>query len=131
MFQPITVSWKAESYTIPPDGVLRAIAAIEDVITLGELARDSETGTIRFTRIAKAWGALLRHLGSKVSDDDVYAELFSGNLVEVKERISLSVSTLIAMMVVIVPPQAEAAAINEGKPRQPGPVARLKRSTKR
>jgi hypothetical protein len=128
MFQTVEITWRDEHYVIPPDKVLPAIAVLEQYVTMGDLARDAKTGSFRLALIAGAWGALLRHLGSKATDDEVYVELFHGKQEEVKAKIFVAVNTLLVLM---VPPQAEAAALGGGKRKAAATVGRLKRSTKR
>lgn len=73
LFESVEIVWKGKSYTIPPNKVLRAIAKIEDVITLQHL---SNQDAVPMAKVALAFAALLRFAGARVSDDEVYEELF-------------------------------------------------------
>lgn len=122
MFKEIEIVWFDQTFIIPPDRVLRAIAVVEEHLTIGDLARESQTGTLRLARMASAWGALLRFCGSRITDDEVYVSLFAGDDAEVRARMFDSVSTLLALMVPPQPqqPQGEVAAASAGKRRAGG-----------
>jgi hypothetical protein len=77
IFEEVRLAWSGTELVIPADRVLRAIAAVEDVLTLGELGRCMVAGTLPLARISMAYGALLRHAGAKVSDEEVYDGLFA------------------------------------------------------
>jgi len=100
VFEAVTFKWKERIYTIPPDQVMRAIAKIEDVLTLSELHRYGLSGTAPIAKLAMAFGAVLRHAGAAVQDDEVYAALFNAG--EQQEQVMAAIQTLLAMM---VPPE--------------------------
>lgn len=77
IFEPIDLEWKGENVRIPADQVMRAIACIEDVLTIGEIYRMHETGKIALTKLAMAYGAVLRFGGLAVKDEEIYAGMFS------------------------------------------------------
>jgi hypothetical protein len=102
IFEAIKLTWKGVDYEIPPDQVMRGIARIEDVFTLGELSRHMARGTLPLAKIAQAYGVALRHAGAAVSDEDVYAGMFSGDAAELQKRGLAAVNTLLVMM---MPPE--------------------------
>lgn len=69
----ITLSFKGETYVIPETRAFEAGAAVEDVVTLAEM---SQWGAApKFFKLARAFGALLRFAGARVSDTEVKAEI--------------------------------------------------------
>lgn len=101
-FEPIPLEWSGKKYLIPADNVLRVIAQIEDVLTLGQLASAQSHGRLPLAKIAIAFGIALRHAGAEVSDEDVYNGMFSAGGAELQRRALTAVFTLQAMM---VPPE--------------------------
>jgi hypothetical protein len=106
MFAPVELTWADQSYVIPPDRVLGAVAVVEEHLTMAELAQEAQTGRMRLARLSRAFGALLRYAGGRITDDEVYAGIFEGDPGAVRERIVTGVNTLMALM---VPPAMEAA----------------------
>jgi hypothetical protein len=104
IFEPITITWAGADYKIEPEKVMGAIATVEQVVTLSELAEMVQSGRIAFSKIATAFASVLRYAGAKVTNEDVYAGMFG----EDKSSAMQNLSLLLAMM---VPPQA----INAGK----------------
>ena len=72
IFDDVQLGWKDTDYVIPANRVLRAIAAIEDVIELHELSGYIQGQKISFAKISMAYAAVLRVAGVDVSDDEVY-----------------------------------------------------------
>lgn len=98
-FEEVKVSWKGQEAAIPANGVLRAIAKVESVITVGELGALSISGAPKpLSRIAMAYGLLLRHAGIKVDDDDIYNEMFASGGATALQASAL-INTLISLMV--------------------------------
>lgn len=74
--QPIRLRFRGKDYEIPASRAFRAGAAVEEVVTLGEIT--SWGGKPKFFTIASAFGVLLRFAGCKVSDEDVYTDMMEG-----------------------------------------------------
>jgi hypothetical protein len=106
MFAPVELTWADQTYTIPPDRVLGAVAVVEEHLTMAELAQEAQTGRMRIARLSRAFGALLRYAGARISDDEVYTGMFEGGPGTIRDRIIAGVNTLMALM---VPPVVEAA----------------------
>ena len=100
IFEEVRLTWGGKDYVVPPDRVLRAIAAVEDQLTLGELGRCMVSGTLPLARISMAYGALLRCAGAKVTDDEVYSGLFKES--RLQQEAMQAVSTLQMLM---IPPE--------------------------
>jgi hypothetical protein len=101
IFEEIRYTWGGKDYTLPPGRVLRAIAAVEEVLTMAELHRYMQAGKPPLAKLAMAYGAVLRQAGAIVSDDEIYAGMFAGG--EMKERVGTAIGALLAMM---IPPES-------------------------
>lgn len=99
MFEATTFNWKGRDFTIPPDRIMGAIATVEDVITLGEIADYSQSHKINLSRVAKAYAAVLRYAGAEASWEEVYKGMFGGG----QTTALVAVRTLLLMM---IPPGA-------------------------
>jgi hypothetical protein len=69
----ITLSYKGDTFRIPASQAFALGAAVEEVVTLAEIA--SWGNNPRYFKIAMAMGAMLRFAGAKVSDGEVKAEM--------------------------------------------------------
>lgn len=108
MFEATTFNWKGRDFTIPPDRIMGAIASVEDVVTLGELATMQSGTSINLSKIAKAYATVLRYAGADATWEDVYGSLFGdGN-----GKVMVALRTLMLMM---VPPSVMISA-SPGKP---------------
>jgi len=132
IFQPIKLSWHDRDFTIPAERVLGAIAVVEDVATFPDIARMINRGEPNFSKVARAYGALLRYAGASVLDDEVYAGLFNPETMQAQVLTALN---LLAVM--MTPPSAilslGGGAASEGNVSR-APKARSKsskRSSKR
>jgi hypothetical protein len=96
IFQEVSLNWEGQEYKIEPNRVMGAIARVEEVITLAELAACAESGKMPLSKIAMAFGAVLRYAGVKVGDDEVYAGMFTSS--ENNSAIQ-SISALLSMMI--------------------------------
>jgi hypothetical protein len=129
MFQPITIKWGGDEYTIPANGVLKAIAIIEEHFTLADMVQQIRTNTVKMATLACAWGNLLRHLGAKVTDEEVYAGLFEGDSEEITQRI---VTTVNMLMVIMVPAKKKTTIATETDAMtNPDTAPRQRRSSNR
>lgn len=78
-FEPVNLSWRGKRYRIPARGMLPLIAQIEEILTQGTNKAAVEVltrpGGPGFAKIAQVLGAVLRHVGEEVSDDEIYAQI--------------------------------------------------------
>lgn len=98
IFQELTLTWKGNDYTVKPENMLRLIAQVEDVITLNELYNFSQKGAAPLSKLAIAYGLMLRYAGAKVTDEELYRAISSG-----KEQAAATATQSILMM--MLPPQ--------------------------
>lgn len=103
LFEEVKLEWGGKEFAIAPDRVMRAIALVEEIVTIPELAREMQSGEFRCARLAEAYAALLRYAGARASQEEVYAVLFPSLGGDQTLRIASAVMTLLSMM---VPPAA-------------------------
>lgn len=78
VFEPYEINWCGRDYVIPADQILRAIAVVEQHVTLHELMEVmAKRQTVKMGTMAAAYAALLRFVGVKTTDDEVYASFFN------------------------------------------------------
>ena len=77
VFRDIEIAWDGEEFKIPANRVLQCIAELEEVITIQELAKRAESETLSLSKVAMAYGVILRYAGADISDDEVFQGLFS------------------------------------------------------
>lgn len=105
VFEPITLTYDGEDYRIPASRVMGAIARVEEHVTLTELATwGSDRAKIRVTKLAAAYGSLLRYAGADITDETAYAYLFAD-----AAGLSGVVTVAQTLMIMMVPPSALAA----------------------
>jgi hypothetical protein len=120
MFNPVVLKWGTETYTVPPNKTLMAIATVENVLTLGELHTFSERRAVPVAHIAQAYGALLRFAGARVTDEEVYAGMFGGGDVDA----NAAVTSLLAMMLPPAHMASKAGHVSsEGKAKPDGGIS--------
>ena len=86
MAKVIGVEYGGKEYTINENEVFSVCDAIEDVLTLGEMAEMmQDSRKIRFAKLAAAYAALLREAGASVDAKKVHKEFrqsLTGNAVD-------------------------------------------------
>ena len=111
VFQDVVFGFKGEEYTVKSNKIMRLIAMIEDIVTLGDLT----SGNIKLSRLAEAYSACLNYAGAETEVETVYETLFgSGSSGVVQE----SITTLMMLMLPpssYQPPEPKAAK----KPKAP------------
>jgi hypothetical protein len=96
LFEDQTLMWKGENYVIRSDRVLGAIAVIEEHITFTEMLTASQ-GRPPLVKISRAFAALLRYAGCKVSDEEMYRSIFDLEA-NIMERVETALLTFLLMM---------------------------------
>lgn len=98
-FDDIVLTWEGRTYTIPSQGVMRALAKVEEVATYGELVDFTvNRKTIPAVRISQCYGVLLRHAGCPVTDYAVYRGMFTN------ESVDAAVTAIHALLAIMTPP---------------------------
>lgn len=119
VFQQITLTWNGRECIIPADRVMGAVCEIEEVVTLPELFDMGRSGQAKISKLARAYGALLRYAGTAVDDETVYQGMFATG--EAAQRTAEAIRVLIGIM---MPPEISGAA-SEGN------LARAKKARSR
>jgi hypothetical protein len=96
IFDDIVLKWGGVEYTIKSDEVMGAIARVEEIVTLQELASYVQTGKTPMSKLAMAFGSVLRYAGATVKDQEVYAGMFEQ---DGQNNAVMSLSTLLSMMI--------------------------------
>jgi hypothetical protein len=109
IFSDIELDWGGVTYRLRGDrNIMRAIAAVEDHITLTELFEGQERGSIPFAKLSGAFTEMLHAAGCRsVTSAEVYQALWSSG--DGPERIGVAVSALLQVM---LPPGALKSAAN-------------------
>lgn len=123
-FEPVTLSWDGQDYTVQPEGQLMLIAKIEDALA-GESGQHAihvltRPGGPSYVRLAQAFGAALRHAGADVTDDEIYLSImedFASQRADVAVKVQ---GAILALLSIIAPPIALSLREPEPekKPRQ-------------
>jgi hypothetical protein len=97
LFDDIKLEWAGKAYTVPANRVLGAIARIEEVVTIKDLAHCAATQSLPVAKLSMAYGSLLRYAGAEVTDEEIYAGMF-GNVTDAT-RTAQAIGGLLAMMI--------------------------------
>lgn len=104
IFEPVTISWKGEDYTVPADKVMRMIACIEDHVKVGDLIRPEGPG---FVKLSMAYGSALRYAGARVADDEIYESIYAQGADQF--------ATLVASLLTMMMPPSTLKTVDDGK----------------
>jgi len=98
MFEPIKLHWAGQDYSLPADEVLRTIADVEEILTLGELyVFQAQRKTVPLAKLSLAYATVLRHAGARVSGDDIFAGLFRDGDLQAKALQAIAVLQLLML----------------------------------
>lgn len=125
IFDPIEMRWIGKEVTIPANRVLKAIAAVEEILPLDQVVKMANTGHVHIAKCSMAYGAVLRYAGVEVTDEEVYSR-FVGVPADAPEM----VRTLQALLMMMLPRQMKegSAAAPKGKDlRRPASASSRKR----
>lgn len=103
MFEPITLKWGDRDYTIPADGVMNAIARIEEHLTMEELHAAMAGKGIKRVQLSRAFGSVLRYAGASVTDEDVFQGMFAN------DKGKMAITATITLLAMMVPPSVLAS----------------------
>mgnify|MGYP001583113600 CR=1 FL=1 len=121
-FEDIKLEWGGKKYTIHSNNVMRAIAIIENTVTIHELHAFAARGSAPMAKLAIAYADVIKFAGGDVTSTDVYASMFSGNNADVPN----AVQGLLHMM--LPPATSEAAKAGPSKKSQADAVSSKKRT---
>lgn len=102
MFEPIRITWAGQEFTLQPDQVLRTIADVEEILTIGELyVYQSQRKTVPLAKLSMAFATVLRHAGARVSGDDVFATLFKDGDLQAR-----ALQLIHVLQILMLPPES-------------------------
>lgn len=127
VFNDFEFDWKGETYQLPGNRVLGAIAAIEEVLTLVELRRYIDRKTLPFAKLSQAYAALLNHMGVAVTPEEVYRGMFGDNPSASGAGAEACATAIIVLGNLMVPPEKVAARLgNQSRPQKGARAAKKK-----
>lgn len=109
-FEPVTLSWGGQAFTVPAERQLQLIAQIEDALS-GATGEQAVAVLMRpngppYSRLAAAFGGALRYAGAQVTDDEIYMSIVEA-LAEQNGDVMLDVrNAVLALLAIIAPPVA-------------------------
>ena len=125
IFEPVTLKYKGQEYVIEANRVLKAIACVEEHITIGELSELQAKGNgIPLVKIACAFGAVLRFAGCKTSDEEAYEALFS-------DGEASAVNSVTSLLVMCIPPSVINAKLAQLSGQSQGNAAPSENASRR
>lgn len=122
MFEPIVLMWRDVKKTIPANNVMKAIATIEDVVTLFELQQMFAKEAPKLSSLVSAYGALLRFAGFTVTDEQVWTDVFSSGEIGMTKLME----ALSAILLMMRPKKLSVSSVADAKKKSRG-VARISR----
>jgi len=122
-FEEVAISFGGEDYTVAPNKVMGLIETVESVMTIEEINSMLRANTIKRAQVSRAYASALIYAGAKVSQEDVYDSLFSG------EMLKNTVDIMVGLLAMMIPPEHLRAKTNP-KPKAQK-VAASKSSAKR
>lgn len=100
IFESFSFEWEGRKHVIPASSIMRAIAVVEQHVTLHEIVTMmNERKTVRMVQLSAAYAALLRFVGEDVTDEQVYAGFFAG-----EAGADTMVAGLMGLQKLMVPP---------------------------
>lgn len=112
LFEPIKLTWKGGNYEIPARNVLKAIAKVEEIITLQRL--NVEPQDVPIARLSMAYGVILRFAGAPAEDDEVYEAMVGG-----ESRGGAAIEMVQALLLMMLPKRVRDKLEAEIKAEQP------------
>lgn len=97
MFEPIDIQWKGQTYSIGTETqVMRTLASMQNHISVAQLLEDVESNghTANHSAYASAFAAALACAGCRVSDIDVYREMFGKDAKGIMPLVMVTVSDI-------------------------------------
>ena len=108
MFEPVTLQWKGEAFTVPADRQMVLIAKIEAALS-GDSGRQPlgilmQIDGPSYAELARAFGAALRHAGAEVSDSEVYLSIQEDLAALKPNDVTAKIQTAVVSIITIMSP---------------------------
>lgn len=107
LFEAIELTWDGRKFVITPSRTLRAIAKVEDIITLQQLSKADQ---VPFAKLALAYHALLKFAGANVTEDEVYESLWNAS-----DSGQNAVQMVNAILMMMLPPKVRKALADQNE----------------
>ena len=123
-FEPVTLTWQEQSWTVPANKQMGLIARIEDALS-GDSGEQAVTILWRkegppHSRMAAAFGAALRYAGASVTDEEIYLsihrDIATGSATQTAAKVNMMI---LALLSIISPPMAQKISEKEAAPKNP------------
>lgn len=129
-FKDVTLVWRNKSYVVPADQMMSLIRRIEDIVTYMDMVNHSRRGSVPQGKLASAYALALNFAGAKVTEDEVYCEMFPSNDGAIDFAASIT-SAITGLMQLMMPPEdSRLVRHHSGKEESPS-VPRSTKPTKR
>lgn len=97
-FNDISLEWAGKEYAIKARRVMGAIKRIEEEVTYFELMSYVASNDPRTSKIAAAYGVILRYAGASITDEQVYEGLFGKTGIPNPDLIAKLIAVLLGIM---------------------------------
>lgn len=109
-FEPVTLSWQGDDFTVPAENQLMLIAMIEDAL-VGNSGEQAITMLARpngpsYARLAAAYGAALRYAGAEVRDEEIYLSIMEDFAAHKSDAATKVRAAVMGLLAIIAPPIA-------------------------
>lgn len=118
--QKIELEWAGETYVIREDQAFGAVEMVEDIVSLQEVYRWQDNP--KFTKMAKAFAALINYAGGNVTPEAVYSQIMADikqGGADAPALVSGTVMALVAVLMDGAPSADEAPASADPNPSAP------------
>jgi len=126
-FEPVTLTWAGEDYSVPAARQMMLIAEIEDAISgrsgIPALAILARGGGPSHSRLAGAYGAALRYAGAAVTDEAIYLAIMEGFAAADADNAVLVQDAVLGLLSIISPPAARALAARDDGAKKKSPIS--------
>ena len=113
IFDPIELTWNGKTYRIESHNILKAIARVEEHFTLVQLIEQAKTNSVSTSKLAMAYGTVLRFAGAEVTDEEVFEGVLGVGTMKA-EDMATHLTTLLSML---LPRSVKALAEAEAQSR--------------
>lgn len=105
LFQEVRLPWGGRDVVIAPDQVMRAIAMVEEVVTIDKVAKMVASRELKIAKLSEAVANAMRCAGESVTDAEVYAYLVRDNGTHLAVEAHQWAYRLLCMMAMMNPPE--------------------------
>lgn len=118
-FEPVTLSWRGQEYTVPAEDQLMLIGKIEDALGGNAINALLSNGGPGYSRLARAYGSALRHAGASVSDNEVYMSIVQGIADQDMDAVTQVNTHIMNLLAIVAPPVALALMGSDDQKKAP------------